>query len=157
LAKNSADINRSNREKYATDPRPILARNREWIVNNPERDAAIRRKSREKHADKLRAGRREHYRKNSAIYKARAVARMKHIKIATPLWADMAKIFAIYAECECLTKETGIPHHVDHIYPLRGKTMCGLHVEGNLQILHAVVNLRKSNKVAEPEVAAAFP
>jgi hypothetical protein len=78
---------------------------------------------------------------------------MKHIKQATPPWADLKKIEAIYAEAERLTEETGIPHHVDHFYPLRGKTMCGLHVEGNLQILHAVVNLRKSNRVDAGVVA----
>lgn len=95
----------------------------------------------------MRSDRRQHYQDNKSRYKAQAVARQKHIKQATPPWADLEKIAAFYAEAERLTRETGIPHHVDHIYPLRGKTMCGLHVEGNLQILHAVVNLRKSNMV----------
>jgi hypothetical protein len=134
-------------QAYAADPEPIRARNRKWCEQNPEKITASKRRKREKFGEKLRAKRRQHYRENSARYKAQARAREKHIRQATPSWADMEKITAFYVEAERLTKETGIPHHVDHIYPLRGKTMCGLHVETNLQVLPAVVNLQKSNRV----------
>jgi hypothetical protein len=58
---------------------------------------------------------------------------------AMPKWADIAAIKAIYAQCPK-------GYHVDHIYPLKGKNVCGLHVAENLQILPAQDNLRKSNK-----------
>lgn len=66
---------------------------------------------------------------------------------ATPRWADLDAIEVFYEEARRLTAETGIEHHVDHIYPLRGKTVCGLHVHTNLQILTATENKRKSNKL----------
>jgi hypothetical protein len=144
---NAEAINAADREAYAANSEAFNEKQRNWRAQNPDLVSAANRRKREKHGDRLRARRRQHYRENSAAYKAAAVARKEHIRIATPLWANLKKIEATYAEAERLTKKTGIPHHVDHIYPLRGKTMCGLHVEGNLQILRAIVNLRKSNRV----------
>lgn len=65
---------------------------------------------------------------------------------ATPAWADLDAIKRIYAKAARLSRETGIPHHVDHIIPLQGRLVCGLHIEGNLQILPAADNISKSNK-----------
>ena len=65
---------------------------------------------------------------------------------ATPQWADLGKIQEVYKEAQRLTELLGIEMHVDHIVPLQGTLVSGLHVETNLQILTAVENLRKSNK-----------
>lgn len=123
---------------------------RNWHANNSEKVSVYNRARR----DDLRGRRREHYQQNKSRYKAQAVARKDHVKIATPCWTDLDAIAAIYAEAERLTTETGIDHHVDHFYPLRGKTMCGLHVEGNLRIIPKLDNLRKGN--SEPEGVAAI-
>ncbi|MEN3238561.1 hypothetical protein PUR29_34545 [Methylobacterium ajmalii] len=69
---------------------------------------------------------------------------------ATPPWLTREhrnEIAAMHREARRLSKETGIPHHVDHIEALRGELSCGLHVPWNLQILTAVDNLKKGNRL----------
>lgn len=60
---------------------------------------------------------------------------------ALPSWADLTGIELLYAEAAA----KGM--HVDHIYPLRGKAVCGLHVLENLCLLTPLENLRKGNRV----------
>ncbi|PQV51017.1 hypothetical protein [Paraburkholderia sp. BL21I4N1] len=63
---------------------------------------------------------------------------------ATPPWADMEQIRALYREAARLTRETGELHVVDHIVPLAGKLVCGLHVHWNMRVLHWRENAVKS-------------
>jgi len=67
----------------------------------------------------------------------------------TPHWLtkeDFVLMEQFYIDAKKLTLSTGILHHVDHIYPLQGKNVCGFHMPSNLQILTAIENMKKSNK-----------
>ena len=64
---------------------------------------------------------------------------------ATPAWADFEAIKSFYACAK--TMET--PHEVDHIVPLQGKNVCGLHWEKNLQVIPKTENRKKSSKLLE--------
>ena len=67
----------------------------------------------------------------------------------TPSWLskeDLAKIKDIYRMAKRRSEVEGILYHVDHIIPLQGKNISGLHVPNNLQILKATENLSKGNK-----------
>ena len=79
------------------------------------------------------------WRKNNLEYDAFRASTYRATKAQrTPQWACLDKIKDIYLNCP---KE----YHVDHIYPLRGKYVSGLHVPENLQYLEAKKNLSKRN------------
>lgn len=70
---------------------------------------------------------------------------------ATPFWLtsiQKAQIQEFYDIAVAKTMQTGVAHQVDHIHPLQGKAVCGLHVPWNLQVITASENAGKSNKVS---------
>jgi 5-methylcytosine-specific restriction endonuclease McrA len=66
-------------------------------------------------------------------------------KMATPSWVNKEDFESIYLQAKKLSKETGVNHEVDHIVPLKGEYVCGLHVPYNLQILTESENGKKFN------------
>jgi 5-methylcytosine-specific restriction endonuclease McrA len=67
-----------------------------------------------------------------------------------PKWLNDDEIWMIeqtYEISALRTKMLGIEHHVDHIIPLQGKLVSGLHVPWNLQVITAQENRRKSNRL----------
>lgn len=79
---------------------------------------------------------------NREDYNFRTAKRRAAKLQAIPKWANLYSIREIYRICPK-------GYHVDHIIPLQGKNVCGLHVENNLQLLKAEDNLRKSNKFGD--------
>ena len=90
------------------------------------------------------------YMQNNRHIKAEITARRKARKLnATPHWLtkeDLEIIKWIYQARDCYSKAKGVLYHVDHIVPLQGKDVCGLHVWWNMQLLPAEQNLSKGNK-----------
>ena len=80
--------------------------------------------------------------KRRAIAAKRNAAKLQR----TPAWVDFEAIKAVYAEAHRLEELDGIPRHVDHVIPLQGELVSGLHIASNLKILTAEENLSKSNK-----------
>lgn len=98
-------------------------------------------------AEALEAIRREKVRRKGQ--KQAHVKRLHHERLrqAQPAWADREAMRAVYSDAQWLTMRTGKPYEVDHVVPLLGKHVSGLHVEYNLRVVHRTVNRRKSNRI----------
>lgn len=99
----------------------------------------------------------DRYRKTAKLWRvanrsrANALAMKYHASklSATPDWLSKEQISEIndlYAMVQMFKLYTGTEYHVDHIVPLQGETVCGLHVPWNLQLLPWDENISKGNR-----------
>lgn len=108
---------------------------------------------------KERARYTKYYKVNKASYIHRCRKRQAVLLQRIPLWANMDAIKKFYIDRDAVSELTGVIYHVDHVIPLQGRTVSGLHVETNLQIITAKENLSKNSKydyVAQTDRASAF-
>lgn len=118
-----------------------------WAAENPEKKRANYDDWRKANLDydKLRCldwQKRNPDKRRANVSKYR-VARLNRM----PAWANQEAISAVYREAAEKAAATGIPHDVDHIYPLQGKTVSGLHIAENLRVITASANRSKGNRL----------
>lgn len=123
-----------------------------WQENNKDK-IAIRVSLYEKHNRKKITLKKREYRQINRGKINAAASKRRALKLkATPKWLteqDLKQIEELYEIAQAFKLYTGQEYHVDHIVPLKGENVCGLHVPWNLQILEASENIRKSNKLLE--------
>lgn len=161
-ARSNPERVRENKVAYANSNRAtIRAKAKAREAANKERYRGYGAKYRAAHAEKETVRnrlKRQIYRERNREYRKRYFDEYPWIKTlwdanrraaerqATPRWANHFFIAEIYHLAKLREQVCGGEWHVDHIVPLRGKTVCGLHVEHNLQVIPAEINHQKSNR-----------
>ena len=125
-------------------------KNNEWKQKNKDKVAAYDKAWQQANKDKKSKNYKNYQVNNRAKVNSYNSYRRALELQATPKWLTASHKLHIeckYSLAAMLSKHTAEQHHVDHIVPLNGKTVCGLHVPWNLQVLTAKANLSKSNRI----------
>jgi len=126
----------------------LIAYKKAWVEANPEK---IKENSKKRYLEKnqeIKAYVAEYKKKNPHKANASKAKRKAAKNQRTPKWLnpiDFERIKNQYKLAEILTKLHNEPWHVDHIIPLQGKMVSGLHVPSNLQVIRGSDNCSKQN------------
>jgi 5-methylcytosine-specific restriction endonuclease McrA len=159
--------NKRKKRHYDNNRESEVRKAAEWNKRNPDRVRENKRRSYHANADMVRENARKKYAANrdkiaaqNAEWRKANPAKCREIKARrraaklqrTPTWLNAAQriqIAEIYKSAAALSATLGISLHVDHIVPLQGELVSGLHVPWNLQILVGEDNNRKYNHLPE--------
>lgn len=122
---------------------------KEIALKNPEQHKAYAKDQYNKHRETALSQKRIYRQANKGKINALVAARKQHIKQRTPSWIGKEEIWVIkeiYALASLRTKMNGCQWHVDHIVPLQGRLVSGLHIPENMQVIPAIINITKKNK-----------
>ena len=131
-AKNKDRIDAHSKKQYAVNRVDRIEKQKQWAEENPS---------------KVRTYKSAWKKANPGFVREDSVRRRLAYVQQTPAWADARRTRAYYDVCSFFNEVNGYTkYHVDHIIPLRGKRVSGLHVHTNLRVIPARENERKNNK-----------
>lgn len=145
-AKNKERRNAENKEWRKKNAAKVSAQKKaryDREINNARTNAYRR-----KNPEKVKAIQRAHYKRNPGLYISHALKREARMQQQHPSWADKEKIEAIYRQAAEF-RDAGIDVEVDHFYPLKGRTVSGLHCEFNLRIITRRENRSKGARIQQ--------
>jgi len=146
-------VSQSQKARYKDNPKAWVIRSKKYYEENTIKikEKAQKYYHTNKHTEKLQEGRRKYRQENKGYLNGLKKLYKIQKTQAIPKWLtdwDEFVLREIYDLSRMRTDSTGIEWHVDHIIPLKGKEVCGLHIPNNLQVIPAVENLSKGNKYA---------
>ncbi len=164
--RNAERVKALRKANYEKDRQANIEKSRAWKKRNSARVLASQRSRATINSEKNRAARKawekrnptaalesfRRYRENNRPkIRARLAVSKEGREKRRVLWANQDAILEIYRQAELMTRTTGRLHVVDHIIPLQGRTVSGLHVETNLRVIEHHENAVKHNTWESPE------
>lgn len=146
-AKNPDKANAQKRNWCAKNREHVRGIKRAWNKAHPEGQKARARRWFLANKDRANGQQRNYAKRNPGKIASKAARRRSDLLLRTPAWADLSKIEEIYARAVAM-RANGYKVDVDHVIPLCGERISGLHVAENLQIIDTVENQLKSNQFA---------
>jgi len=134
---------------YAANSEELKEYKAKWCADNPEKIKEYRAEYYAANSEKEKEYSAEYQKANLHKFRTYGSNRRAAKSKAIPAWLteeDWQSMEDINKEAKRIELETGTKMHVDHIHPLKGKLICGLHCPSNLQILTAAENCSKGNK-----------
>lgn len=119
----------------------------DWVAANRGYIAEYGKRWRASNVDRIKKLTRDWAQRNPHRRSRGSRERKLRLIQATPNWVDRSEFAEIYLEAK-RRRRAGEDVHIDHVVPLKGTHVCGLHVPWNLQIISAKANLSKKNKFA---------
>lgn len=144
--KNKEKLKQSKKEYYIKNKTIISEKAKEYYTKNKEHVIKKSKKYAENNKKKVTSYKYKYRKNNKGIYNHYLAKRRSTKLKATPQWADLGKIKVLYEKAQELSEVLGVKMTVDHVIPLQGNNICGLHIWENLQLLEASENFKKSNK-----------
>jgi hypothetical protein len=134
-----------NKEKILIDRSKYRDENKIKLIENRKQSYILNK-------DKFVKAQKIYRESNPEVFSAKDARRRAAKLRALPKWltkAEHEQMKELYEIARMFKLYTGEDYHVDHIVPLQGENVCGLHVPWNLQVIPAKENLSKSNKLQE--------
>lgn len=142
---NGEKLRERSRSSYRANPEKYKAAAKDWARSNKSKVVKASREYYQANQVNIKARVREWGANNPTL--CRVYSARRRARSARTLWSSQAALESIYASARGVERATGVRYVVDHIYPLAGKTVCGLHCEANLRVIPFSVNARKGAKL----------
>jgi hypothetical protein len=117
----------------------------EWYAENKARKQAYDKARREEKRKYFREISLRWWKNNREVRRAEVGARRRRVRQQMPRWTRPAEMKCFYLSAQRVSTCLGIKHVVDHIVPLKGKFVSGLHTPANLRVIPSHVNAVKTN------------
>ena len=128
-----------HREYYQAHKEKKIKQSLTWAKENKEKKNLINAEWKKNHPEQVKDTASQYAKSRRAWWNAKSVKSKAKKLNAIASWIDLDLVGDMYEEARYF----GLV--VDHIVPLNSKIVCGLHWEGNLQLLTSEENCAKGN------------